>query len=333
MNESPIYLAYTASAFGFVGRSVYQRALFPMKSFIRSMIADDLILTKLALLVAKQQAPGSILDNVMSKLAGLKRAILKEAQTGQVISIGTEEAIETLNMQNVDGAGTFARTNNLKNIATAADMPAKLLENETLVEGFGEGTEDAKYIAEYGDTIRKWLQAVYAWFDNIVMYRAWNPDFYARMQVLYPETYKGRDYRDVFSEWRRSFSAEWPSLLKEPESEQIKVEAVKLEALVAIVQTLFPHLDPQNKGLVIQWLADTVSENKRLFPHELILDIEALVAAAEEDKQRMNDAQDAAQDETGEPKKFGRFDSGRAVIGNLRKALDQLPVRAVPAKA
>jgi len=42
-NESPVYLAYTSSAFGFVGRSVYQRALFPLKSFIRTMIADDMI--------------------------------------------------------------------------------------------------------------------------------------------------------------------------------------------------------------------------------------------------------------------------------------------------
>src|ERR1700749_149331 len=34
MNESPIYIAYTNSAYGFVGRSVYQRALFPLKSYI-----------------------------------------------------------------------------------------------------------------------------------------------------------------------------------------------------------------------------------------------------------------------------------------------------------
>jgi len=33
MNESPIYIDYVSSGFGFVGRSVYQRALFPLKSF------------------------------------------------------------------------------------------------------------------------------------------------------------------------------------------------------------------------------------------------------------------------------------------------------------
>ena len=29
LNEMPVYLGYTNSAFGYVGRSVYQRALFP----------------------------------------------------------------------------------------------------------------------------------------------------------------------------------------------------------------------------------------------------------------------------------------------------------------
>ncbi|EMZ4389477.1 TPA: DUF1073 domain-containing protein, partial [Salmonella enterica subsp. enterica serovar Tennessee] len=46
MNEDPIYLAYTPSSFGFAGRSVYQRALYPLKSFIQSMRADDMVTIK-----------------------------------------------------------------------------------------------------------------------------------------------------------------------------------------------------------------------------------------------------------------------------------------------
>jgi len=33
---------YTQAAFGFVGRSVYQRPLYPLKSFVQTMITDDL---------------------------------------------------------------------------------------------------------------------------------------------------------------------------------------------------------------------------------------------------------------------------------------------------
>ena len=47
-------------------------------------------------------------------------------------------------MQNVYAAGTYSRTNIIKDIASAAEMPAKLLDNETLVAGFGEGTEDCQ---------------------------------------------------------------------------------------------------------------------------------------------------------------------------------------------
>ena len=210
MNEEPVYLQYTGSAFGFVGRSVYQRALYPLKSFIRSMIADDLISTKLALLIAKQKSPSSITDKVMAGISGLKRTLLKEAQTGNVLSIDLEEEITTLDMANVDGAGTYSRDNILKNIATAAEMPAKLLENETMIGGMAEGTEDAKNIARYVERLRMKMAPVYGWFDNIVQYRAWNPDFFQRIQQKYPD-YQGMTYEDAFSLWRRNFSATWPS--------------------------------------------------------------------------------------------------------------------------
>ena len=106
MNEEPIYLAYTNAAFGFVGRSVYQRALFPMKSYLRSMIANDMIQSKLGMIVAKLVSPSPMVTKEMGLLAALKRAFIKQAKTGNVLTIGTTEGIETLNMQNVDGAGS-----------------------------------------------------------------------------------------------------------------------------------------------------------------------------------------------------------------------------------
>jgi len=336
MNESPIYIAYTNSAFGFVGRSVYQRALFPMKSFINTMVVDDFITTKNGLLIAKQESPGSILDDIMAGVMALKRRMFKQAHTGQVVSIGKEEAVETLNMQNVDGAGTFARNNILKNIATAADMPAKLLENETLVQGFGEGTEDAKNIAAYIDSIRKKLTRIYKWFDGVIMYRAWTPEFFSRIQRLYPDLYKGREYRDVFSEWRRNFKAEWPSVLREPESERVKVSAVKFEMAIATLQLTLPHLDPVNKGLAIQWLCDTINEEEMLFPREIELDIDGLVASMEADKRAAQKMQEQSlAGEEGDQKKFPKFDSASQpmLMANLRRSLDQLPHRVAEKRA
>ena len=68
-NEEPIYIAYTDSGFGFTGRSVYQRALFPLKSFIKTMIADDSIATKNGLIVAKMKAAGSVTNKFMAAIA------------------------------------------------------------------------------------------------------------------------------------------------------------------------------------------------------------------------------------------------------------------------
>lgn len=275
MNENPIYLGYTQSSFGYVGRSVYQRALYPLKSFVKTMITDEMVATKLGVLIAKIKQPGSIIDNVKSMLLGFKRNVLKEAKTNNVISISPEEFIETLNMQNVDGAGTFARNNILKNIATATPMPAKLLENEALVEGFAEGAEDAKLIAQYIDRFRIEILKVYAFFDKIVMFRAWNPEFYETLKEDFPE-YTEVPWSVSFYEWKNSFEAVWPSLLREPDSEKIKVEDTKLKAVIAMVQVLAPMLDPENKATLVEWAQDNFNMFEMMFEVHLALDIDAL---------------------------------------------------------
>jgi hypothetical protein len=304
LNEEPIYIAYTTSAFGYVGRSVYQRALFPLKSFVQTLITDDMIARKAGVLIAKMDQPGSIIDNLMQKMAGVKRALLKEAQTNNVISIsaGTSgnpgEEIESLNMQNLEGPYTLARTNILKNIATAAGEPAKLLENETMVAGFGEGTEDAKNIAKFIDRFRVSMKPLYDYFDKIVMYRAWNPDFYATIQADFPE-YKGKPFTTAFVEWQNAFTTAWPNLLTEPPSELVKVDDAKLKAAIACFEVLVPTLDPENKTTAVAWLCDQFNELKLLFKSPLVLDFEALASYVPPE----------APKDPGEPKPFAASDS------------------------
>lgn len=275
MNESPIYLSYTDSAFGFVGRSVYQRSLYPLKSFLQTVITDDLVARKVGVLVAKIKQPGSIINNAMMKLFGQKRQVVKEAETGGVISISPDENIESLNMQNLDGPMELSRKNILENIASAAGMPAKLLTEETFAEGFGEGTEDAKAVARYIDGMREKMQPLYDFFDRVVMYRAWNPNFYKIIQKEYAE-YKDIPYRQAFYQWKNSFAAKWPSLLTEPDSELVKVDEVKLRAVMAWVQLIMPIADPDNKARVIEWAVDNFNSLKFLFDTPLVMDYEEL---------------------------------------------------------
>jgi len=277
MNEEPIYIAFTSSAFGFTGRSVYQRALFPLKSFVKTMVANDVIASKIALIIAKMKSPGGVISKVMQAIAALKRKILKAATTGEVATIDTTEDIETLDMQNVDGAGTFARDNILKDCATAADMPAKLLQNETMIGGMAEGTEDAKNISKYIDGVRLDMKPDYDWCDNIVRYRAWMaPSFFTRIKELYPEQYASVSHEAAFVEWCRAFAATWPSMLVEPESEAVQVEEVKLEACINILEVLLDRLDANNQGLLIEAAIDNIGENKRLFPYAFDLDPDTL---------------------------------------------------------
>jgi hypothetical protein len=290
LNESPIYISFTQSAFGFVGRSVYQRALYPMRSFIQTMIADDMVARKAAVLVAKMKQAGSVVNNAMLKMFGIKRSIVKEAENGNVIGISPDEDVVSLNFQNLDGPMGLVRENIIKNIASASRMPAKLLTEETFAEGFGEGSEDAKAVAHYIDGMRDEMKPLFDFFDKVCQHRAWNPEFYKTIQRDYPE-YAKKTYEQAFYEWKNSFEAKWPSLLKEPDSELVKVDEVKLKAVISWVTTLLPILDPENKARVIEWATDNFNALQFLFDSPLVLDYEAIASEAEDQKKQQEQAQ------------------------------------------
>lgn len=276
MNEDPLYIEYTTSAFGFVGRSVFQRILFPLKSFVNSMITDDMVVRKAGLLIMAIKVAGSIVDNLMSLFTGQKRSLLQEAATNNVLSVGQDDRVESLDMAKLEAPFTAARRNILENIAAGAPMPAKLLNNETFAEGFGEGVEDAKDVAQFIADIRTWLAPAYGFFDPIVQRKAWTPAFFKTMQAEFPEEYGSMTFEEAFYQWKNSFSATWPNLLEEPDSEKIKIEEVVVKAVIALVEVLRTDLDPENKALLIAWACDNFNQKKLLFGSPLELDFDAL---------------------------------------------------------
>jgi hypothetical protein len=179
-------------------------------------------------------------------------------------------------MRNVDGSGKFARDNILRNIAVAADQPAQWLNEETLADGFGEGSEDARRAEQYVKRMRTEMRAAYKFMDDICMARAWSPEFFQSVQNLMPEEFEGKDYQEVFTAWRNAFTAEWPNLIEEPDAEKSKTEKVKFDAIVQLLGVMGAAIDPENKAALYQWAADNLNEQKLLFPHPLMLDYESL---------------------------------------------------------
>jgi len=262
LHEDPLYIAYTSSAFGYSGRSVYKRALFPLKSFINTQITNDMVAAKAGLLVVHEKQQSSAIDGLMQAVAGVKRQYLKDGQVGQVLQVGSDDTIESLDLHNLADAFNAARKNILEDIASAAGTPAQVINSETFAEGFGEGTEDAKRVAQYIQRIREWMDPAYEYFTKIVQHRAWNPEFYATIQVAFPKEYGGVDYKAALYEWQDNFRAEWPSLIEEPDSEKSKVDDVRLKGLVLIAETVLPILDPENKAEFIQTLYDNINAMK-----------------------------------------------------------------------
>lgn len=275
-NNTPIYLAYQSSGFGYTGRSVFQRALYPLKSFVQSMITDDMVTTKAGLLIIKQKAAGSIVNRAMQIASGIKRSYLQQGTTGNVLTIDVDEDIESIDLNNTDTAMTTARDNIIANIASATDTPALLLKDEAFTNAFAEGTEDSKAIAQYVTGIRNDMRKLFEFFDNIVMYRAWNKQFFAAVQNKYPDIYANMTYEEAFYQWKDAFKPSWENLIEETPSEKVKIEKVKLEGMTEMLRTLLPVINPENRALAIQWAQDNLAEMPDMFKSTMQLDIDEI---------------------------------------------------------
>lgn len=274
LHENPIYLSYTGSAFGFVGRSVFSRALYPMQSFIQSMIADNLMMVKSGVLVAKVKQPGSIIDRLMAAAQDVRLNILKQAQTGNTISVQPDESIESLDLNNL----TYAeqRKNILENIALSLDMPPSFLTGDSLSQGFGEGEQDAKLIASYIDRIRLDMKPIYDYIDSIVQHVAWSPEYFQTLQNRIPE-YRGISYESWFAQCRRSFRAIWPEAMEATKKERTEHEKNAYTSVIEVYQTLAPECQGENKGQLIEWVIGNLNECNELFPNRLTLDTDEIV--------------------------------------------------------
>ena len=273
---TPIYLSFQGSSYSFSGRSLFLRALYPMKSFIQTMTVDDLVSLKSGLIIAKIQQPGSIVNRLMQQGAAFKREILQEGRTGNVLSISPDETIESIDMNNADKAMTVARNNIIANIAAASDVPSILLKDEAFTQGFGEGTEDAKSVAQYIEGIREDMLPLFNFFDKIVQHRAWNKELYEALKNDQPDEVGGKSYEEFFYWAQGLFKAEWPSLLEEPKSEIIRRDSDKLKAMVDVITIFKDVLDPQNKALAMQWFQDNINGMTELFASPMELDFDAL---------------------------------------------------------
>jgi len=304
LNDDPIYIEWTNSAFGFVGQSVYQAALYPLKTFVNSMVTDDMVVKKVGLLVAKMVAPGSFIDNIMVTMFGWKRGQLKDAVGGQVLSIGITEDVQSLNLQNLEAPFKQARTDAIENIASAVGMPASIISHEAFNKGLAEGSEDAKKEAAYLDYIRQDMNPAYAFMDKIVMRKAWTKEFYETLKVDYPAL-RSKPFVTWLHECMGAFKATWPNLLVEPDSEKSKTQDVKMKAAIAAMEVAIPNLDPENLANAWEWFAANVNEMPDLFAGKLVIDVNALETHLESKAAQAEAAADAETQET-KPEPFSK---------------------------
>ncbi|MFW0766703.1 anti-CBASS protein Acb1 family protein [Trabulsiella odontotermitis] len=274
-NGTPIYLEYQNSAFGFTGRSVFQRVLFPLKSYIGTMESNDLVSQKAGVLVAKIEQKGSVVSGLMGMAAKAKRGIVKIARNGGVISITPQEDIESLNLQNIDKALNAARDNIISDIATGSDVPAILLKEEAFSKGWSEGSEDSKAISQYIDGVRQTIEPVMDFCEKLVMYVAWNEDFFNALKNDYPSIIEG-DYQTTFRQWKREFTATWQELIDESPDKRRESDSKVVREAAGMYAMVAPQLDPENRAMLADWLSKVTNATETYGDSPIIIDMEAL---------------------------------------------------------
>lgn len=277
-NGAPIYLSYQASAYGYTGRSVFQRCLYSLRSYLKTMVTDNMVSEKAGVLIERTSQNGSTASGLMAKMTGFKRKMLKSAQVGNVISIGREDAIESLNLQNIDGAMKTTRDNIISAIASGSDTPAELIREEGFAEGLADGTEDSKAMAQYIDSVRQTIDPVIAFFENIVQHIAWDEDFFNAIRNDLPDEFEGKTYRQVFYHWQSKFTSEWVSLQQRSEDETRKGESELLDKATKLFESVSRHVDPENKSRLIEWCAEVVNSMESFNDIPLVLDYEAIAS-------------------------------------------------------
>lgn len=274
-NGTPIYLEYQNSAFGFTGRSVFQRVLYSMKSYVGTMVANDLVSQKAGVLVAKVQQNGSVMNGIMAVAAGKKREFVKEARNNGVLNISTGEDIESLNLQNIDKALNTSRDNIISDIASGSDVPAILIKEEAFSKGWSEGSEDSKAISQYIDGVRQLIEPVMDYFEKLVQYIAWSEDFYTSLKNDYPDIIN-ENYTTTFYRWRREFTAKWQELVEESPDTRREADSKVIQQAVAVYAALSPTLDPENRASLADWVAGVANGTQTYGDLPLIIDVEAL---------------------------------------------------------
>ena len=274
-NGTPIYLEYQNSTFGFTGRSVFQRVLYPMKSYIGTMVANNLVAKKAGVLVAKTEQNGSVASGIMAAATGKKRENVKISENEGVLSIGTKDDIESLNLQNIDKALSTARDNIISDIAAGSDVPAILIKEEAFSNGFGEGKEDSKAISQYVDGVRQAIEPVMDYFERLVRYIAWNEDFYTSLKNDYPDIIT-EDYQTTFRMWEREFDAGWQELVEESPDKRRESDSKVVQQAGALFSIMAQQLDPENRAMAAEWLASVTNATETYGDSPMIIDKEAL---------------------------------------------------------
>jgi hypothetical protein len=232
-----------------------------LAAFLVSMEVDALVLKKSGVLVAKTKPVGAAANRASHWWQRKKASDVKRSLNGNVLAIETDEDISTLNMANTADAMTTARNNVISNIATALDAPAVILQNDVLTNGFGEGKEDSKVIANFVERYRNEIEHIFEFMIPRIQELAWTEEWYASFVMANP-SYASISFQSATNHWRNNFEYKWPNYLTEPDKEKREGQERIFNAYKTLYETLQAGVqNPETRRALAQSIVDLTNND------------------------------------------------------------------------
>jgi len=290
--EPADWISYNKAAYGFLARSDFVRALPLLQVYLRLKIAEMYLADKVGVMVVQSEGSGAVIDHSSEVVNEIKRISVDLAETGNVLSIGLNDKISTLDVTNANSVLVMLNDSCITAIATACgNMPAGILKNEALAQGRADGTHDKEMHDLFYVQIQDSTKPTFDFVDNLIIRAAWTREFVERIKVKYRHL-QGKSYAVIMKGWMDGYERVFlsPSVPSEEQATNIAKQKIEALASSSAMITASVKLGAINSQILIEWQAKNIND-LRFFPNDLNFDDEELLNSLTQEQEQPDESE------------------------------------------
>jgi hypothetical protein len=236
--ESKDYLKYRSENYGFNPPSIFVRALPALQQYLRLRIAENFLGSKVASIVINQDVKSSVYDKITEVISKIKRSKVDDLTNGQVITIGLDDKISSLDLANAHQVMAYLHESNMNDLASSTGWQASYLKHAMLSTGFADGSNDAAQIDKMLFGVQGFTKKTFQWIDDILFYCAWTDSFIDSIAQQYPDIYRGYSRNQIRNMWRTGYERIYNPPTAEPAKDKSESQKTQLDIINGVATLL-----------------------------------------------------------------------------------------------